>query len=198
MPPLPLTIRWAPALRRGRVLFVVCAYHGRDRDDTARGVLERREPPSARGHRIVHRDHYANPRPLPYVLGLLAAGADLLCDQPPDVVIDSRWESDPPPEIGAWCRTIVRLDVATEAAWRQVPLADLAGYDHVALAHHASVLVINGRRRAFVLDGALRRRLQVHRWLANTRIVERVLATVIQPVAVWLARCDRRPGATHD
>lgn len=216
MPPLPLTIRWAPTLRRGRVLFVACAYHGRDRDDAVRGVLERRESPPARGHRIVHRDHYANPRPLPYVLGLLAAGADLLCDQPPDVVIDSRWESDPPPEIGAWCRTIVRLDVATAAAWRQAPLADLTGYDHVvlvycdalglgcddgervALARHASVLVINGRRRGFGLDGALHRRLQFHRWLANTRIVERVLAAVIQPVAVWLARRDRLVDATHD
>jgi hypothetical protein len=212
MPPLPLTVRWG-APQRGRVLLVAFAYHGRDRDGAVASFLERRESAAARGHRIVHRDHYANPRPWPYVAALLAAATDLLCDQPPDVVIDESWDGDPARDLG-WCRSVTRAAIATAEAWQTQTLKQLAAFDHVvliypdalglgcaaaertALRHHRSVLVINGRRRAFRLDGSLHRRLQRHRWLAQTRIVERLLARVMVPVGALLARRDR--AATDD
>lgn len=208
----PLTVRWS-SRRKGRVVFVVFAYHGRDTDATPRGFLERRESSAARGHRIVHRDHYANPRPLPYVIALLAAGADLLCATPPDVVIDSQWDQDVPADLVPGCRRIERADLANAAAWSTGLLAELDAYDHVvliypdalglgcaaaegtALARHGSVLVINGRRRAFRVDGSLHGRLRLHRWLAHSRIVERALAALIQPYAARLARRDRESGA---
>lgn len=213
IPPLPLTIRW-PHLRKGRVLFVVFAYHGRDRDDAPQGVLERRESSSDRGHRIVHRDHYANPRPFAYVLALMAAAADELCGSAPDVVIDRSWDTEPG-EVLSWCARVERADVARVDAWGQGLLASIAAYDHivfvypdalglgcgaaerVALAQHASVLIVNGRRRAFRLDGVRHRQLTVHRWLAHTRIVERLLGKALNYLGEWLARRDRRQ-AVHD
>ena len=211
--PLPLTVRWPQGLRRGRVLFGGFAYHGRDRDERPRGFFERRESPGARGHRIVHRDHYANPRPLPYAMALLASAAELVSDRAPDVVIDQRWDVDPTPELASWCGTVERADVATESAWREGLLGAIERYDHVvliysdalglgcadgeraALSRHASVLVVNGRRRAFHLDGTLQGQLQFHRRLAHSRIVERALAILIQPFAARLARRDREHGA---
>jgi len=210
--PLPLTVRWS-SRQKGRVMFVVFAYHGRDTDATPQGFLERRESSAARGHRIVHRDHYANPRPLPYAISLLAAGADLLCATQPDVVIDSQWDQDIPAGLAPGCRRIERADLANAAAWSGGLLADLAAYDHVvlmypdalglgcaaaervALARHGSVLVINGRRRGFRIDGSLHGRLQLRRWLAHSRIAERALAALIQPYAARLARRDREAGS---
>jgi hypothetical protein len=206
---LPLTIRWSPTLRYGRVLFVLFAYHGRDRDERPHGFLERRESPAVRGHRIVHRDHYANPRALPYVMALAGRAAEALCDQAPDIVIDQRWDTDPSAEFAPWCRNVARADVAEETAWQHGLLADLPQYDHVvliypdalglgcdgaeraALSRHASVLIVNGRRRAFRLDRSLHGQLQLQRFLAHSRLVERVLAAVIPPIAARLARRDR-------
>jgi hypothetical protein len=211
MPPLPLTICW-PRLAKGRVLFVVFAYHGRDRDDQRRGLLERRESPSDRGHRIVHRDHYANPRPLPYVLAMVASAAEALCDRPPDVILDTRWEGGAA-EIAPWCATVERADLVDAAAWTRGPLASVSGYDHVVfvypdalglgcgdaerevLARHASVLIVNGRRRGFRLDGTRHGQLRLHRWLAHTRIVERLLGAMLNRVGLRLARRDHRLGA---
>ena len=207
MQPLPLTVRWG-TLRRGRVLFVLFAYHGRDRDGAVAGWLGRRESSADRGHRIVHRDHYANPRPLPYVLAMMAAAADLISDQPPDVIVDQKWEADVAPQLPG-CRSVERADVILATAWQSGTLAQLAAYDHVVLVYsdalglgcgdaertangnHQSVLAINGRRRAFRLDRSMHRRLQVHRWLAHTRIVERGLAKVMVIMGAMLARRDR-------
>jgi hypothetical protein len=208
-PPLPLTIRWSPTPALGRVLFVLFAYHGRDRDAQPQGFLERRESPAVRGHRIVHRDHYANPRPLPYLMAAIGSAAEALCDRAPDIVIDQQWDADPSAEFGSWCRNVARAEVAVETAWQHGLLADLPQYDHVvlvypdalglgcagaeraALARHASVLVVTGRRRAFRLDRRLHDQLQFRRRLAHSRIVERVLAAVIPPIAARLARRDR-------
>jgi hypothetical protein len=191
------------------VLFVLFAYHGRDRDDRPHGVLEGRESPAVRGHRIVHLDNYAKPRPLPYLMAAIGSAAEVLCDQAPDIVIDQQWDTDPSAEFASWCRNVARAEVAVEAAWQHGLLADLPQYDHVvlvypdalglgcagaedvALSRHASVLVVNGRRRAFRLDRALHGTLQTRRWLAHSRIVERVLAAVIPPIAARLARRDR-------
>lgn len=211
--PLPLTVRWPATLRRGRVLFVLFAYHGRDLDDQPRGWLERREQPNARGHRIVHRDHYANPRTLPYLLAMTASAAELLSDQAPDVVIDRRWDADAGEALAGWSGTVERADVVIDEAWRSGLLGALERYDNVvfiypdalglgcgaaeraALSRHASVLVVNGRRRAFRLDGTLHGRLQWHRWLAHSRIVERALAALVQPFAARLARRDGKAGS---
>ncbi len=205
--PLPLTIRWPRNLRKGRVLFALFAYHGRDRDGAPPGFLERRETPAARGHRIVHRDHYANPRALPYELSLLASSAEVLCNQPPDVVIDQRWEGEVPADLASRCQSVERADLASAPA---ALFATFGHYDHIvfiyadalglgcaaaeqgAMARHASVLIVNGRRRGFHLQGSLHGRLQVRRWLADTRIVERLLAALITPLAARLARRDRR------
>jgi hypothetical protein len=210
--PLPLTIRWSPTLGLGRVLFVLFAYHGRDRDARPQGFLERRESPAVRGHRIVHRDHYANPRPLPYLMAATASAAEALCDQAPDIVVDQQWDTDPSAEFASWCRNVARAEVAAETVWQQGMLANLPRYDHVvlvyadalglgcdgaeraALSRHASVLIINGRRRAFRLDRSLHDQLQFRRRLAHSRIVERVLAAVIPPIAARLARRDRDLG----
>jgi hypothetical protein len=189
---------------------VVFAYHGQDRDGVPNGLLERFESPAARGHRIVHRDHYANPRPVEYLMALVASAASLLCDSPPDLVVDTRFASPPKPieEIGR----IERVNVIQPTEWRRGTLAERDRYanlvlvyndalglgcgvaERIALSGRDSVLVINGRRRAFRLTPALRRRLQISRWLADTRAVERALAKLTPPIARALAWADQARG----
>ena len=211
---LPLTLTWRSAPRPGRVLVVMFAYHGADRDGRPHGVLEWRESQSARGHRIVHRDHYANPRTLPYLAGMAGRAIEQLAAATPDLVIDTRFDAPLPDGFAALFGTVESADVASAGAWQSGLLARLPDYDHIvlvypdalglgcgsaeqqALARHASVIVINGRRRAFRIDGCLHHQLAFHRFLAHTRIVERVLAVVMRRAAAYLAARDRRDGRT--
>jgi hypothetical protein len=207
---LPLTLAWTPAPQPGRTLFVVLAYHGADGDDVRRTVAERWESASARGHRIVHRDHYANPRPLPYLLGIVGRAIAHLCPAvPPDVVIDSRHHAVLPDAVALAFGHVEHADINDRRAWTHGLLARARHYDHVVLIYadalglgcqtaercamsvNRSVLVINGRRRAFRLDALLRTRLRMNRWLAHTRIAERGFAMAVRPLARSLAAWDR-------
>lgn len=212
---MPLTLGWSPVPKPGRVLFVVFGYHGTDHDDVKRGMLERWETPSARGHRIVHRDHYANPRPLSYLAAMVGSAVGALTTAAPDLVIDRRFPDAAPVGFEPLFGVIESAEVADEAAWASGLLARLKDYDHVVLVYsdalglgceagerraldsHASVLVINGRRRAFRIDSSWSGRLRLHRFLAHTRIVERLLAVVIRPLALGLARRDRARSRSH-
>jgi hypothetical protein len=208
-----LTTAWTSRPTPGRTLFVAFAYHGADRDATPHGLLERFESPAARGHRILHRDHYANPRTLPYVIALIEEAASVLsAGAGADLVIDSRYQAMPPEEITRGFGRIWSADLASAGPWRAELLPHVAGYAHVVLVYpdalglgcetgerlvldaHASVFVLNGRRRLFRVDSSLAMRLQFSRFLARTRVVERMLAAIIGPVAGVLARRDRAEG----
>jgi hypothetical protein len=213
MTPPPLTLCWSPPPEPGRTLFVLFAYHGRDADHV-RAFWERFESPALRGHRIVHRDHYANPRRVEYQLALIAeAAAHLSPGQRPTLVVDSRFET--PPDASATAPyERVDADVTAPAAWHHGVLAEAPAYDHVVLVYpdalglgcdqaeraamrgRASVFVINGRRRAFRLTPAVRRRLHIRRVLAHTRLVERGFALAVRPVGSALASIDRLMGRT--
>lgn len=205
---------WEPVPAPGRTLFVVFAYHGRDGDD-APSVWRRFESSSVRGHRIVHRDHYANPRDLGYQLALVAqAAARLSPSVPPDLVLDAHLEVPQEPAGATAFDRVERADVARQAAWDHGVLADARKYDHVVLVYpdalglgctgaeravlaaHESTFVITGRRRAFRLTPGMRRRLQFSRWLAHTRIAERAFAIAVRPIAAVLASLDRVAGRT--
>ena len=209
-PGLPLTLAWSPAPSPGRTLFVVFAYHGADRDAQPSRVPWRWESAAARGHRIVHRDHYANPRSLQYLVGLVGEASALLSpDRAPDLVVDARFGAELPDRVTRAFGRVVVAEVASRQAWTRDLLGESRAYDHVvlvyadalglgceagersALADRDDVLVINGRRRAFRLDRRLRRRLALSRLLARTRIVEEMLSVLVRPFAGTLALWDR-------
>lgn len=205
-----LTLCWSPPPKPGRTLFVAFAYHGADRDGERRGLLERFESASARGHRIVHRDHYANPRSFSYVVSMIAEAAHILSPQQlPDLVIDRRWDTPLNDDVHARFDHIATANVADPREWSVDPLTRSRTYDHVVLVYpdalglgceagqqralrgRKHVLVINGRRRAFRVGALLAARLRISRFLARTRVVERGLALLIRPLATTLAWMDR-------
>jgi hypothetical protein len=209
----PLTLRWSPPPRAGRTLFVVFAYHGRDGDGSHRGVLERPESPAARGHRIVHRDHYANPRPLEYSMALVASAMTHTSPAAaPDLVVDRQFEISIASDVTTWFGQVATANVADSREWTAGKLADAHRYDNVVLVYsdalglgcdagekmalrgRDSILIVNGRRRAFRLTRALRVRLRLSRWLAHTRVVERILARCVPPFAATLAWADKALG----
>jgi hypothetical protein len=209
-PLLPLTLGWTPPPKPGRTWFVVCAYHGRDRDAAPRGLLGRLESAEQRGHRIVHRDHYANPRPFEYQMAMIGTATELLAAGRDAVVAVDRVLAE---EAGRWSDGGIRLaNVLDPAEWRSGALRRTSDYDHLVLVYadalglgceavekyalrgRSEVLVINGRRRAFRLTPALRRRLDVSRFLAQSRLVERGFAAAAGPVAATLATIDRLRG----
>jgi hypothetical protein len=206
---MPLTLAWAPPPVKGTTLVVMFAYHGRDRDSAPPNWLDRLESPASRGHRIVHRDHYANPRSFEYMRDAVLSTLVHLTRTPADLVIDRGF--DVPVEAmteGAFGRVAV-ADAVDPRAWRADPLVRAREYDNVLLAYpdalglgcgaaearaldgRTSILVLNGRRRAFRLTHAMQRRLILSRMLAHTRIAERGLALAVRPVAAVLARWDR-------
>jgi hypothetical protein len=200
---MPLTVRWSPPPAAGKTLFLVFAYHGRDRDQATPSRLERLEGPGAHGHRIVHRDHYANPRTLGYQLAMVRSAAELLTpDAAPTFVFDTALGDEVP-------RAGERLDLARPRYWHDSIASRAREFQNVVAvypdalglgcqdAEHrlvrecGSILVINGRRRAFRVDHAMSRRMDVHRWLADTRAFERLLARAMRPYAAALALWDR-------
>jgi hypothetical protein len=197
---MSLSLHWCVPASPGRTLFVVFAYHGRDRDAQP-SVWTWRESANARAHRILHRDHYANPRTPAYQLALIAAVTEQLSpDQPPDAVIDRDLGEQFAADIaGGFGR--LEMEVLTQPRfWGRGLAARAHEYQNVVLVFAAeqrllrdrrSVLVVNGRRRVFEVDAAFSRRLDWHRWLAWTRIVERGLAAGVRPLASLLATRDR-------
>lgn len=206
---MPLTLAWEPPPAEGATLVVMFAYHGRDRDSAPPNWLDRLESPASRGHRIVHRDHYANPRSFDYMRDAVVSALAHLTRTPADLVVDRAFGAAAETMTAATFGRIVVADAADAQSWRAGPLARAREYDNVLLAYpdalglgcgaaearalegRASVFVVNGRRRAFRLTHGMRRRLGLSRGLAETRIVERGLAVAVRPVAALLARWDR-------
>jgi len=204
---MPFELTWIEPPVPGRTLFLVFAYHGRDRDRPGPSVIERLEGAGSHGHRIVHRDHYANPRTFEYQMAMVAtAAAQLSPDAPVDVIIDSRHDKAG----DAW----TTVDLSQPQRWRDSPAAHAREYQNVVAVYAdalglgcqraearlirecGSIIVINGRRRAFRVDGWFAQRLDVHRVLASTRIVERLMAVAVRPFALALAAVDRVANRT--
>lgn len=199
---MTFTLTWVTPPVPGRTLFLVFAYHGRDRDRTRPSLIERLEGAGTHGHRIVHRDHYANPRTLEYQMAMVASAAAALSpDTPTAVVVDAAFG-----DAGRRFESVA--DLARPNLWRDTPAARARDYDNVVAVYpdalglgckraearlireRGSILVINGRRRVFRVDASLARRLDFNRFLASTRIVERTLAVAVRPFAAALALRD--------
>ncbi len=199
-------LTWAAPPVPGRTLFLVFAYHGRDRDTGRAGPIERFEGGDAYGHRITHRDHYANPRTLEYQMAMVASAVEMLSPEAPaTVVVDAAFGD-------AAGRFASVADLARPELWRDSPAAHGRHYDNVVAVYadalglgceraearlvreSGSILVLNGRRRVFRLDASLAHRLDVSRFLASTRIVERTLAVAVRPFAAALALFDLMTG----
>jgi hypothetical protein len=202
---MPLTLCWSPPPTRGRSLFVVFAYHGRD-NDGRRTWMDRFESSAARDHRILHRDHYANPRDVPYLLGLLQAAMTQVDDADARLVIDRQLAEAFPGRVDL--AGVEFADPLDSATWRRGALKDADAYDNLvfiypdalglgceraeqyALYRRRDILIVNGRRRAFRLTASLHRRLELSRWLARTRVVERLFAAAVRPIGTMLALSD--------
>ena len=208
-----LSLQWTVAPGPGRTLFFLFAYHGRDRDAQPSRWWNRFESTASRGHRIVHRDHYANPRSTAYQLAMVAAAVQQLTpDERPDAVVDAALGEEVLTAIAPGFGRIEIADLASPQSWQRTLPTEAREYRHVVfvfadalglgcegaehrvLRDRQSVLVINGRRRVFALDRAMSRRLAISRWLAETRAVERVLALLFRPFASLLATADRLRG----
>ena len=202
---VPIPLFWSVAPSPGHTLFLLFAYHGRDRDVAAAGP--------ARGHLIVHRDHYANPRTLAYQLAMIATASQQLSPQSaPDIVIDRAFGPNAAIEPAGRFGRVEVADLTRPHAWRPGLATDAARYENVVLVFpdalglgcepcerrllrdRNSVLVINGRRRVFALTTRFAYRLDVSRWLARSRAVERTLAVAIRPLGATLAMWDRLRG----
>jgi hypothetical protein len=164
-------------------------------------------------HRALHRDHFANPRGLAYLIDLAARlGAEVVPAAPPDLLIDAAY---PELEDGAFRSAFARVErgaTARFAALGTPPLlADAlrGAHDTVVLVHADAlglgcellervlladparrVLVVNGRRRVYALTSDARRALRLRRFLARTRLPELGFALAVWPVAAWLALVD--------
>jgi hypothetical protein len=205
MTTLPLT--WAMEPAAGRTLFLVFAYHGRDRDRPMPNWIERLEGPGSHGHLIVHRDHYANPRALAYQVAMMRSAADRLSPhEPPAIVVDSAFPTVAVAGMGE------PIDLVNPRFWRDSLAARAREFANVVAIYPdalglgcadaerrlvrecGSIVVVNGRRRVFRVDARMSSRLDRHRWLASTRVVERAMAQAVKPFAATLAAWDRLRG----
>lgn len=206
---LPLT--WAATgLDAGRTLFLLFAYHGRDRDEAPPTWLDRLGGSGARGHRIVHRDHYANPRSLPYQMAMLAsARARLTPEESADLVIDRALGEEVATQFAGGFNRVEVADLIDPRTWRHSIAADTRAYRHVVLIYPDAlglgcekaerrilrdrdrVLIVNGRRRVFEVTPWFSYQMDLRRWLAEDRVIERVLAIAVRPIAGLLSAWDR-------
>jgi len=207
-----------------RVLLVICAYTEASRtpeEPRPYGAITALSlrllalvlPGRFAEHRALHRDHFANPRPLPYLLELAERfAAEVAPAAPPDLLIDVAY---PESEEGAWRGAFARVErgaTARFAALGTPPLlADAlrGAYDSVVLVHPDAlglgcelleralvaeparrVLIVNGRRRVYALASDARRALRLRRFLARTRLPELGFALAVWPLAAALAVAD--------
>ncbi len=166
----------------------------------ARGLAVVRSP-AMRRHVRFYRDFYANPREPAYmgeVLNRLFNNSD---GQRKTLLSVPRVNIDP--GMVRWASEIRHVD--EEFVRNPRDLSDLPREHDAALLVHADALglglgaferalaaafpdkvfVLNGRRRLYHLDAPMRRRLARRRVLAETRVVEAVLARLV-PIAGWL------------
>ena len=201
------------------VLFILCAYR---REDAAResglltrltlGLLDGVTMGRLRSHRALLRDHYANPRSLAYLIGLVRRfQRQLDLRRAPDILVDRSFGIEPGGLAGD-CGRVERADLhdprqsplardADEGRYHAVVLVwpDALGLGQEALQRRTSrlplLIAMNGRRRAFTLDSSAKRALSIRRYFAHTRLAETVFALCIFPIAGVCALIDaiRRP-----
>lgn len=212
---MTMNLTWMFDPEPGATLFCLFAYHGRDRDDLPLSRLERWDGPGARGHRIVHRDHYANPRAVEYQVAMMAAAiARLTPETPADLVVDRALGETAARGLSGGFGRVDVADLADSRAWRDALPSRARDYDHVVLVFpdalglgceqaerrilrdRHDVIVINGRRRVFRMTSGYSARLDLHRWLARTRVAERMFGAAVRPLAATLAAWDRVSGRT--
>ena len=209
---MPLTLCWSPPPVAGRTLIVMFAYHGRDSDATRASWLERLESSESRGHRIVHRDHYANPRSLEYLVAMVRSViVKLPASQQVDLMLDASFNAAADAIDRGWFGRMVSADPNQEASWTPAALGTAINeYDNVVLVYadalglgcsagegfalrgRDSILIVNGRRRAFRMTRSMRRRVALSRVLAHSRVVERCFGVAVKPIAGALAIVDGR------
>ena len=176
-------------------------------------LLAKLRRPAARDYVRFYRDFYANPRSPTYMLQCTHALFESGGPQHRTLVLGPNLDLEA--DATGWASEIRHSEYKLPQSSRD--LAALAReYDAVLLLHsdalglglgtleHAldaavpeKVFVLNGRRRLYRLDTTMQRRLRRRRVLAETRIVESVLAQLV-PVAGWvLASFDRLMGNTN-
>jgi hypothetical protein len=215
-----------------RTLVVICAYAESLRgpeDPRPFGLptaavlwgLDHLLPRRFSDHRVLHRDHFANPRPLPYLLDLVERWAcDATASAAPDLLVDG---AHPEPGDGEFRAAFGRVERGATARFESEgvpPLLEAAfrgDYDTVVLVHPDAlglgcerlerallsdparrVLVVSGRRRAYALGRNARCALRLRRFLARTRLVELLAALAVWPVAGALAAFDAVRGRLGD
>ena len=202
-----------------KVLFVLCAYRRQDltRDvgwltwSTLR-ILDGATAGRLRAHRVVHRDHYANPRSLAYLVGLVQRFRHQVnLRQVPDLLIDSGFNVEAQSCMGhfgnielADLRGPQQTGMIRDAAGGHYDAVILMWADALGLGWESLerwtrrlplVIAVNGRRRAFQIDDGTRRALGIRRYFAHTRLAEAAFALCAYPVAGFCALIDavKRP-----
>ena len=176
-------------------------------------LLAKLRQPAARDYVRFYRDFYANPRSPAYMLQCAHALFEGGGPQHRTLVLGPNLDLEA--DATEWASEIRHSEYKLPQSSRD--LAALAReYDAVLLLHSDAlglglgtleqaldsalpekVFVLNGRRRLYRLDTTMQRRLRRRRVLAETRIVESVLAQLV-PVAGWvLAGFDRLMGNTN-
>ncbi len=196
----------------GPALILMCAYRGAGkpvadpRPGRLGAVLDALTFRKLRVFIAGWRDFYANPRPPAYQRELVAAAA-ALCGPGSAVIVDGALPEDAAGDgfgdLPVSRRDLGRLSAAELPAQATVvfvypdPLGlSWGGLEAGVAAQGRSIVVVNGRRRMFLLDRAARRALSVRRLLAQTRIVELTLGLLLIPLSGILALKDRMAGRT--
>lgn len=195
-------------------LVIMCSYRGAARasaNDAASGLLGRLKNvvtlQALRRFVAQWRDFYANPRSYDYQRNLVEAVAER-CQAGAEVIIDGAFSSDLTAPAHPAIKSVSRRDLGRTSA-DQLPAAltvILVYPDPLGLSWQRledgirkqgrSIVVVNGRRRMFLLNDEARRALRLRRFLANTRIVELVAGLLLIPASGFLALRDRMAGRT--
>lgn len=217
---LPISIV-APIDVDARLLFVVATYPGEARRVSAHAgmltrltlwLLDAASLGRLRDYRGMYRDHYANPRNSEYMLGaILAVEKALALRSPPAVIVPDGVATGSAGNISV---TIVDIAEMDAVAWRRqiasgpfdavvIVWPDAIGLGNERMQRRlleagAPVYVLNGRRRLFRLDPAMRWKIALRRYFAHTRVMELAFAAVVWPLAGLCALVDilerRRDG----
>jgi hypothetical protein len=160
---------------------------------------------ATRHHVRLYRDYYANPRRPGYMLEIAGELIDRLTAKAVTLIVDQSVELVVTP---AWATTVERWQCPLRGAGSaELPVA--GNFDAVLLLHSDPlglglaqierqllrrfpnrVYVLNGRRRCYPLDRRMCRLLGRRRFLAETRLIEAVLARVVRIAAAALSSYD--------
>lgn len=216
---LPIVIAGPMPAPDSAVLFILCAYRQVDAvretgllTRLTLNLLDGLTFGRLRSHRALLRDHYANPRSLAYLVGLVRRfqrQVDLR--RAPDILVDRGFGVEPVSladdfgrvefaDLRDPRRSALARD-ADEGRYQAIVLVwpDALGLGQEALqrrtSHSPLLIAMNGRRRAFPLDASARRTLSIRRYFAHTRLAEAAFALCVFPIAGVCALIDaiRRP-----